>query len=94
MPNALQKEKEQYATFINTLVLHHFRVVRLIEIFEDEEDIWYKLEAFPMIGNLRIINSSVLIPIVPLKGVLPDKEYNEMVRIWNINKQTQIESIQ
>ncbi len=72
-----QKEVEPY---IGTLVLYFFEVVRLMEVNQDEDDVYYVYYT-----KQGIVWSSVLTGFMPLKGALHKDEYDRLVEWWKIN---------
>lgn len=74
---SLKKELEPYQ---NTLVLNGFEVVKLVDIMDGEDDYYWVLDTWK-----QVIHSSCVIGWMPLKGVLSDKNYDELVRVWNLN---------
>lgn len=75
--DSLKKEMEPYK---DTLVLDYFEVVRLVDVFEDEDDFYWVYDT-----HKGLIHSSCVVGWIPLKGILIDKNYDELVRVWNLN---------
>lgn len=73
-----QKEIEPH---IGQLVLHFYDVVLLLGASEDQWDYYYVL----VHEGGKEVHATVVSSYYPLKGVLPDKQYNELVRVWNLN---------
>jgi hypothetical protein len=63
------------------LLLNSHEVVKLIGFDEDEDDYYYVLHS---LINGKYLESCVG-ALYPLKGVLPNKEYDCLVNIFNIN---------
>lgn len=75
--DSLKKELEPYK---DTLVLDYFEVVRLVDVFEDEDDFYWVYDS-----HKGLVHSSCVVGWTPLKGTLGDEDYNELVRVWNLN---------
>jgi hypothetical protein len=71
------KELEPYK---NTLVIHFFKVVRLVDVIETEQDYYWVFDSFE-----GIYHESCVGGWTPLKGFIDDKDYERMVKIWNRN---------
>lgn len=76
-----KKHKQEIKPYLNTLVLLDFKVVKLIEAIDHPTDIYNKYDG----GEGIMLLASRLIGFIPLKGILPESQYNELVRIWNLN---------
>jgi len=74
----LRKDTEPY---IGTLVLHNFKVVRLSGLEQDDYN-WY-YEFHDADGILQSI--TVLSGFVPLKGHIPEEDYERLIYSWNLN---------
>ena len=75
--------QEEVKPHLGQLVLVYFDVVLLQGTSKDAWDYYYVM-IHP--GGKEIHHSAVG-TFYPLKGVLPDKQYNELVRVWNLNMQ-------
>lgn len=73
--------KQETAPFFGQLVLNHYEVMLLKDTSEDEYDYYYVFARF----SGKRIHATAVGTFYPLKGVLPDKQYNELVRVWNLN---------
>jgi hypothetical protein len=73
----LQAEAKPY---IGTLVLSIFDVVRLENVVDGEDDYYWIYT-----GLKQKYWSSCVGGFIPLKGVLPDKDYDSLVHIFNLN---------
>jgi hypothetical protein len=73
----LKKELEPYR---NTLVLDYFDVVRLVDVINGEDDYYWVYDT-----KQGIVHSSCVGGWTPLKGKIDDKNYNQLVRVWNLN---------
>lgn len=75
----LKKELEPYK---NTLVIDEFdRISRLVDVEDGTEDFYWVFDN----KNEGIHKCSCVGGWIPLKGVIPDKDYNRMVHTWNLN---------
>jgi len=63
------------------LLLDFHEVVRLVGFDEDEDDYYYVLHSLRSGKYLESCVGS----LCPLKGFIPDKEYNELVRVFDLN---------
>lgn len=75
--------QEEVKPHLGQLVLIYFDIVLLQGTKEDEWDYYYVM----IEQNGREILHSAVGAFFPLKDVLPDKQYNELVRVWNLNMQ-------
>ncbi len=80
----LEEFKEEATPYFNTLVLDGNRVVILLDIIEEPEDLYCKFEG-QLTGKKGVYLSSCVGWFTPLKGKLDDKEYESLVRTWNLN---------
>jgi len=80
----LIKEFEQHK---NELVIDNYNVVRLFDLDSDKYDMYwcYEKQVGGMLNDTIKYESSCIIGHIYLKGVLPDTEYDELVRVWNLN---------
>jgi len=78
----LQKEMEP---FQGTLVIGDWDNVVLLKDVIDGGDDYYWVY-FGRIHNTKCeYHSTCVGGWIPLKGLIPDKDYNELVRVWNLN---------
>jgi hypothetical protein len=85
--NKLNSELELHR---HELVIFGFNIVRLQDVDDDDLDYyWIYNENVSMIGmdngDKGIMSASCVIGHTYLKGVLPEDEYNNLVRFWNSN---------
>lgn len=73
--------RERLKLYKDTLVLNYFKVYKLNDVVKDHEDFYWVLRE----SQSRIVHDSCVGEWIPLKGVIPDKDYNELVRVWNLN---------
>jgi hypothetical protein len=74
----LQKELEPYK---NTLVIGDFyNVVRLVGVIDGEDDYYWVYDTIK-----GIVHASCVGGWVALKGFIPEKEYQRLVNVWNLN---------
>lgn len=81
----IEKESEP---FVGTLVLYMFEVVLLKGVEADLHDYYYVYQPAKGMGTTkdgREYWASCVCRYYPLKGVLPEKEYNRLVWLWNNN---------
>ncbi len=76
----LEEYRKEIEPHKNTLVLDLFKVVRLIDIIQEPDDLYCKMDS-----REGVYLTSCVGWFKPLKGVLSDKDYNYLVRIWNLN---------
>ena len=63
------------------LLLNNTAVVRLVGFHEDDQDYYYAiLSLMSGFSYLSCVGS-----LIPLKGVLPEKEYNQIDHFFNLN---------
>lgn len=74
--------KEEFEKLRGQLVLVDFRVALFVDIHYGRHGLYYKF-AFES-REVASYEASAYSPI-PLKGIIPDEEYNRMVYIWNNN---------
>lgn len=73
--------KDEMKLYKNTLVIDYlFNIVRLVDVENDEDDFYWVFDT----GN-SIYKSSCVGGWVPLKGHIIQKEYDRMIRIWNLH---------
>ena len=75
--------------FLGQLVLSHYDVVLLQGTSRDQWDYYHVFIQF----KNRVVHSTAVGMFYPLKRVLPDKQYNELVRVWNLNNDEQYQAI-
>ena len=63
------------------LVLSHHEAVRLVGFDEDEDDYYYVVHSLKSGKYLESCVGS----LCPLKGFLPDEEYDKLVRVFDLN---------
>lgn len=74
----LRKELEP---FKNTLVIGSFdNIVRLVDVIDGGDDYYWVYDS-----RTGITNVSCCGKWVALKGFIPDKKYNKLVDVWNLN---------
>ena len=80
---------EKAKPHIGTLVLDMFEVVLLVGVEADEDDFYYVYQPAKGSGWARKDGKEYWASCVgtyyPLKGVLPEREYNYLVWLWNNN---------
>lgn len=73
----------------NELVIDGHQVVRLVDCEDGEDDFYWVYEKwagmYGRVDNNTTYHSSCVGTHIRLKGNISDKDYNEMVRIWNLN---------
>lgn len=82
---SINKEIEEHR---NELVIDGYNVVRLVDCVDDVDDYYWVYDSpeHPRDKKTNTLYlSSCVCKHTLLKGRLPDKEYNELVRIWNLN---------
>lgn len=85
----LEKLKIVVAQNLNNLVLDYFDVVRLVDAEETDEDFYWVYES-----SVRgIYRSSCVGSWIKLKGLIADKDYNYLVRIWNLNSRSEVKAV-
>jgi len=65
----------------NELVLDWYEVVRLIDVIDGGDNDYYWCYE----NSKEKYQSSCVGSFTVLKGNLPDRKYNELVRVWNLN---------
>lgn len=73
--------REELEPYKNTLVLDCFKVVRLVGVYDGEEDFYWQYDDH----QKGIYDASCVGGWTPLKGVLPDDEYRRLLSLWNLN---------
>lgn len=81
----LKSLQEELLPYKDTLVLYHFKIVKLVDVIDGEDDYYWVYDT-----KHGIIHSSCVIGWIPLKGVLPDNNYNHILRIWNLKQNIKI----
>jgi hypothetical protein len=72
--------KDEVEKYKNTLVLNYFEVVRLVDVVNGDDDYYWVYDT-----SKGILHSSCVCGWYALKGVLPDNEYERLVKVWNLN---------
>lgn len=72
------------APYKGTLVLDYFDVVLLYDVTYDDDDFYWVYKT-----KKGEYHSSCVGTWRPLKGFIKDKDYQELVRVWNLNHQIQ-----
>jgi hypothetical protein len=81
---AIKKQKEFFANFIKhtgELMLDYFEVVRFEGIDEDDDDFYYRVVSTTK-GEYK---TSCVGKLFPLKGFLPEEDYNSLEAVFNMN---------
>lgn len=81
--------QQEVEPFLGQLVLSHFDVVLLQGTSKDKWDYYHVFVHF----KNKVVHSTAVGTFYALKGVIQDKEYNELVRIWNLNNNEMYQSI-
>ena len=72
------------APYQGTLVLHSFEVVLLKDVVESDDDFYWVY--FGMQNDAFIeYHESCVTWWTPLKGVIPNQKYSQMLDVWNLN---------
>jgi hypothetical protein len=88
--NNLNQILEEFENYKGQLVLISYnKIERLISIGDDTEDYYYVTWNGK---KMETTWNSCVGPIMPLKGYLRDKDYNELVRIAKLNHLDQIQT--
>lgn len=74
--------KAELRPYENTLVLDHFEVVNLIDVEDHPNDDFYWVYFSLYRGKYL---SSCVGGWVPLKGHIPDDDYERLKYVWNLN---------
>jgi hypothetical protein len=82
----LAQLKKEAEGFKNTLILYLFEVVRLVDVIEDEDDIYWVYER----ADGEIVHVSCLIDWIPLKKYLKESHYRRMITYWNLNSDNKV----
>ncbi len=93
--NIKQIYKYQVKPYIGQLVLDGHSIVKLVGMLRDDKQDgeWcVRLLTFPApyyFHNLREVSDTSLLcaDIIPLKGILPKKTYNKLVKSWKMNEE-------
>jgi hypothetical protein len=85
----VKEQKEFFAEFIKQhtgeLMLDYFEVVRFEGVVDEDEDDFY----WRVLSTTRgIYRTSCVGKLIPLKGFLPEKDYNSLEAIFNLNIET------
>jgi len=70
----------------NELVIDSYKIVRLVDVDEDAYDYYWVYDEWIGMMNSKLYEASCVGKHTLLKGFLPDNEYNELVRVWNLNQ--------
>jgi hypothetical protein len=81
----IKEQKEFFADFIKRhsgeLMLNYFEVVRFEGVIdEDEYDLYYRV-----LSTRGVYRVSCVGKLIPLKGVLPEEDYNHLESVFNVN---------
>lgn len=77
-PTDLNKMVDEHR---NELVLNYFEVVRLVDVIDGDDDYYWVFEN----SFSEKILSSCVGGFFILKDSLSEKDYSELVRVWNLN---------
>lgn len=80
MKVTFEKLKQELEPYRNTLVLDLFKVVRLVDVIDGQDDYYWVYDT-----HHGIYHSSCVGGFVPLKGHIEQVEYNRLVNMWNLN---------
>lgn len=72
--------KEKVKPYKNTLVISLYKIVRLVDVIDGNDDYYWVYDD----GN-EITHSSCVMHWIPLKGQLSKEDYEFIVSIWNNN---------
>lgn len=78
--NILTTLKAELEPFRNTLVIDFEKVVRLVDVIDEEDDFYWVYDS-----RQGIYYSSCVGGWTPLKGFVDQEKYRRMVLIWNLN---------
>lgn len=77
--------QQEFDNHKDEFILEHFRVAKFIGVENvPDDDFFYKLQYW---GNFIESPSVCACKIIPLKGLLSDKEYKNLEYSWNLNKE-------
>ena len=74
--------KEEIRPYLNTLVINGFEIVRLAGVMEDYDDFFW---IYNKSNTDKLSYCSCFFDFISLKGKLDEKQYNELVELWNMN---------
>ena len=78
----LKSLKEELEPYRNTLVIGAWDdIVRLVDVVDEEHDFCWVYDS----RTRGITGESCVGGWIPLKGFIPDEEYDRLVRVWNLN---------
>lgn len=78
----LKKYQREISDYKNTLVIMALELVLLRDVIFDKDD----NEFYWVVDTLEAPKYvSTLVKYTVLKGYIPDEEYDELVRVWNLN---------
>lgn len=81
-----KKLKEELDSYKGTLVLDGFKVVLLLDAVEEEDDFYWVYYHPNRRGyDTSLYLSSCVGGYTPLKGFIPDEDYDRMVKIFELN---------
>lgn len=87
MSLTIEDLKEEMSQYKNTLVIGDIdKVVLLLDVVDGEDD-FYWVYYGQSGGKVQEYWSSCVGAWMPLKGFIKEKDYNELVRVWNLNHQ-------
>jgi hypothetical protein len=79
--NTLETFKKELEPYKDTLVISDFdAVVRLVDVIDGEEDYYWVYDTYK-----GIVNASCVCGWIPLKGFIPEDDYNRLKNVWNLN---------
>lgn len=71
------------------MVISHHKIILVKDVVQEPDDFYWVTEHW---WRGEVLETCVG-KWTPLKGVIPDKDYNDMVITWNYNNKTKIEKI-
>jgi len=70
----------------NTLVIIEYgKIARLHDVIENNDDYFWVFDT-----KYGLVKSSCLLNWIPLKGFLNDDDYQQLVRVWNLNNTNKV----
>jgi len=80
----LEDLKNELEPYKNTLVIGLYQeVMRLVDVIEDEVDYYWVVDTYKGILHYSCCGCGW----IPLKGFIKDGDYDQLVRIWNLNNE-------
>lgn len=73
----------EYQPYLGTLMLNYWDVVLYTGIDQDDTDYYYVVESMDHKHPTMWI--TCVGKLMPLKGKIAEEDYNELVRVWNLN---------